>query len=65
MAEPLNDAVKILGDANPNNDGVAVNKLNDFINQVNNNSDKVTNAGGDPAALIAEAQAIIAVLEAG
>jgi parallel beta-helix repeat protein len=61
----LNDAIKVLGDANPNNDSAAINKLNDFIDQVSNNQDAITNAGGDPAALIAEAQAIIAILEAG
>ena len=61
----LNDAIKVLGDANPNNDSAAINKLNDFIDQVSNNQDAVISAGGDPAALIAEAQAIIAILETG
>lgn len=61
----LNDAIKVLTDANPNNDGAAVNKLNDFINQVNGKADKISDAGGDPYALIDAAEAIIAMLEAG
>jgi parallel beta-helix repeat protein len=60
----LNDAIKVLSDANPNNDSAACNKLNDFINQVNKNVDKILDAGGDPAALIADAQQIIDLLRA-
>jgi len=58
----LNDAIKVLTDANPNNDGAACNKLNDFIDQVNGEADKISDAGGNPAALIAKAEAIIAML---
>ena len=61
----LNDAIKVLIDANPNNDSAAGNKLNDFIKQVNNNIDKIIGAGGNPYALIDAAEAIIAVIEAG
>ena len=61
----LIDAAKMLSDANPNNNGAAVNKLNDFINQVSSRADEIVAAGGDPDALIAETEAIIAMLETG
>lgn len=61
----LNDAAKVLSDANPNNNKAAGNKLNDFIDQVNGKADKISDAGGNPYALIDAAEAIIAMIEAG
>jgi len=61
----LNDAIKMLTDANPNNDSAASNKLYNFIDQVSKITDENLDAEWDPDALIKAVEKIIAMLEAG
>ncbi|MHC4533676.1 MAG: hypothetical protein ACYS6K_06970 [Planctomycetota bacterium] len=61
----LNDAIKMLTDANRKNDKEACNKLYHFIDLVIKNVDIILDAGGDSNALIEAAEAINEMLEAG
>ncbi len=63
LTAKLDAAKDKLEDGNPNNDHVAVNKLNDFIDQVEGQrGKKITEADADE--LIGDAQLIIDLLEA-
>ena len=63
LTAKLDAAIKVLSDGNPNNDHVAVNKLNDFIDQVEGQrGKKITD--GDANDLIEGAELIIDLLEA-
>jgi ELWxxDGT repeat protein len=62
LVTKLNEALNVLSDDNQNNDHVAINKLKDFINQVNGQRGKRISEG-DADSLIAAAEDIILLLQ--